>query len=202
VRLPTNDCTAHFPSHRRRANLGPMVMPPNMFTVSGAAEALERDRATVQRCLRDTKPDLVEGKRQFYKLKTIFNAVLRHEMRTTGGPGRSVTDEHTALARARREKVELEVATIKGELVSAETMANLLELEYRVITERLLSIAAVVGDRIEPSDVARREFARQVIDGAVREVLLELSAPADLLEQSVDGRDRRRIGDVGVREGE
>jgi hypothetical protein len=176
-------------------------MKASLVTITGAAELLEKDRATLVRALRGTKPDRVEGKRQFFKLRTIFDRLLEHE-RGTIEAGKKVVDEHRLLAKARREKVEMEVAVKKGELVDAATMERLLELEYRVVGERLLGIAVQASDKIAPDEIVRREFAREVIAVAVHEALLELSAPADLLEQAVNGRERRggRIGNGGMQQ--
>jgi hypothetical protein len=41
-----------------------MKKSPAMVTVTGAAELIERDRATLVRALRDIRPDRVDGKRE------------------------------------------------------------------------------------------------------------------------------------------
>jgi phage terminase Nu1 subunit (DNA packaging protein) len=164
-----------------------------LFSVNSAALLIEKDRRTLVAALRGLKPDGFEGRQKRYKLKTLFDALLRHEMRAVGigGSANKITDEHAALARARRQKVEMELAERAGRLVDAETMGDLLEKENRNVSERLLGIAVQVSDKIEPTDVERREHVRRLIEVAVHEALLELSAPADLLEQTATGRDRR-----------
>src|ERR1700730_5377248 len=51
------------------------------FTVSGAAEVLERDRRTIARALRDVPPD-DESKGRRWKLATIVNAMKGREDRS------------------------------------------------------------------------------------------------------------------------
>ena len=139
-----------------------MKKPTNLVTITGAAELLERDRATLVRALRGTKPDARDGKRELFKVATIFRSLLTHLLKTSGQGMRSVTDEHTRLARAKAEKAEMEIAEKKGELVRTAIISNLLELEYRTVNERLLVIAPQAADRVEPDDIVKREFCRQV----------------------------------------
>ena len=68
------------------------------FTINAAALAMGRDRRTLVVALSDTKPDAGAGREKRYKLKTIFDMLLQHEMRGAA-PGKTV-DEHARLTRA------------------------------------------------------------------------------------------------------
>jgi hypothetical protein len=156
-------------------------MKTSFVTPTGAA-LLERDRQTVVRALRGTKPDRIEGKRKLYRWKVIFDKMLEHE-RGTIEAGKAITDEHRLLAKARREKIERENEVAAGRLLDIESDSAALEQDYRTITERLLSIAAEVADRVEPIDVARHEVIRQAVHDRLIIALNELAAPAMLFEK-------------------
>jgi hypothetical protein len=182
-----------------------MKKQPILFTISGAAEALHRDRATLVRALRNTKSDKVDGKRQLFTLKTIFDKLFEHELRSVGvggsGKGKQITDEHVLLAKARREKIEQETAERAGKLLDRDAMLDLMTRDHQIVTERLLIIAAEVADRLEPVDVQRHELIRSAIYDRLIVALNELSAPAALIERSIDG-GRRTNGNGADREGD
>jgi hypothetical protein len=152
----------------------------------------------VTAALRGVKPNGFEGRQGRYTLKTLFDALLKHEMRSVSSGSVKITDQHTRLAQARAETAELLLAEKKGKMVNAAEMRDLLELQNRTVTERLLVIPVLAADRIEPDDIVKREFARQVIYDGVIEALHEPSAPADLVERSIHVREtRRRSGRTG-----
>ena len=101
-----------------------------------------------------------------------------------------LTDQHVLLAKARREKIEQEVAERAGRLLDASTLTDLLEKEYRIVSERMLSVAAMASDKLEPLDVARHERIRSVIHDAIIQILTELAAPAALIERTQQGNGR------------
>jgi hypothetical protein len=62
--------------------------PMNLFSINGAAELLEMDRATIARSLRRTPPDADEGGKRRWHLATIVRALLARTKRppaTNGG---------------------------------------------------------------------------------------------------------------------
>jgi hypothetical protein len=63
-----------------------MASNTDLFSINGAAERLERDRATLVRALRHIPPDGYQGGRPRYTMKTITDAlaVKPHERRETG----------------------------------------------------------------------------------------------------------------------
>src|SRR5580692_7913916 len=121
-----------------------MQKPSSMVTLGGAADLIERDRQTLVRALRGTRPDRIEGKKQLYKVATIFRKLLEHLLKTTGGMQRSVTDQHTRLAAAKAETAEMELATKKGETVNAEAVAQLLEHEFMITREHFLALPGAI----------------------------------------------------------
>jgi hypothetical protein len=50
-------------------------MPAPLFSINGAAEVLERDRRTVTRALRHTKPDAKQNGQPRWRLRTILDAL-------------------------------------------------------------------------------------------------------------------------------
>jgi hypothetical protein len=56
----------------------------NLFAINRAAEMLERDRATLVRALRHTKPDGTERGQPRYTMRTITDALAAHEARNSG----------------------------------------------------------------------------------------------------------------------
>ena len=54
-----------------------------LFSVNAAAELLERDRATITRSLRNVPPDGQESNSPRWTMKTIFDAMARHQGQTS-----------------------------------------------------------------------------------------------------------------------
>jgi hypothetical protein len=71
-----------------------------LFSAFAAAELLEKDRQTVTRALRSTRPDGEERGQPRWKMSTIVGAMERHN-RANGGAGSSTNDpELVAIYRA------------------------------------------------------------------------------------------------------
>jgi len=103
------------------------------FTINGAASLIEKDRRTLVAALKSVKPDAREGRQNRYKMRTIFNALMAHELRAVGrSSGGKIVDEHILLARARREKIERENALAAGKLVHIEVVVEALGANHHL----------------------------------------------------------------------
>jgi phage terminase Nu1 subunit (DNA packaging protein) len=109
--------------------------------------------------------------------------------REPGAPDPNV--EKALLARSQKRKIDLDIAQREGRVVDIEIVGRELELENRIVTEKLLTIE-VIADALEPLDVVKREACRAAIHDKVIEVLNELSAPAALIDRAAGsaGGDR------------
>ena len=164
------------------------------YSIHAAAEMLERDRRTLVRALRAVKPDAHEKRAPRWKLSTIFDALLQHEMRGAA-PGR-IVDEHARLTRARAEKVERENAIAAGRYVDLELVGSMLEEENKVVAEHFLNLsshgyALALAARTAPSDDVAGVLVGEQLRQAVHAALTEAAAPADLLEMAQDSEARR-----------
>lgn len=118
-----------------------MPVQPIFWTATGASEILRRDRRLVMKALHDVKPDKRLGKQLFYQPHTIVTALLNYETRDVVGKsnGKPLT-ERDRLTAARREQIELEVATRKGELVEVATLEEYICGCYAMLREKMLSL--------------------------------------------------------------
>jgi phage terminase Nu1 subunit (DNA packaging protein) len=130
------------------------------------------------------------GRQVFYDQDDCRNRVLkwlreqaagRRPDRDPGAPDPNI--EKAKLARSQTRQIDLKIALMEGRVVDSAAVQRLLELEYRIVTERLLGLATL-SEQLEPVDVERREVLRAAIHDRVIDVLNELSAPAAMVERA------------------
>jgi hypothetical protein len=143
------------------------------------------------------KPDAHEKRAPRWKLSSIFNACLAHEMR--GAVPGKIVDEHARLTRARAEKVERENALAEGRLVDVELVGQMLEEENKIVTEHFLNLAGAQGyllaiaARTASSDDAAMVIVSEQLRVAIHAALCEAAEPARLREMA-QGKEARRRG--------
>lgn len=99
------------------------------------------------------------------------------------------TDAETAVKVAQAEKLNIEIAQMKGELVSARAVELALSESNSVVKTRLLSLPVALAPLVaNTSDV---QDARKIIEDAVIDVLTELSSSWQYRDQ--DGDDDESV---------
>jgi hypothetical protein len=169
------------------------------YSLYAAAEFFEKDRRTLTRALRDVKPDVVVKRSSRFKASTILNALIQHELKLHGAavPGK-ITDEHLLLARARREKIELELAEQAGQLSHVDTVAQIIEEQYRNTREFFLSMPGSCSNDL--SSIARKaddELSATILVGerlrqTLHQAMSEWSTPESVIAQAHARRHGQR----------
>ena len=109
----------------------------NLFTITGFAAAVHRDRATITRALRGIKPTQQRDGRSHYALHVIFDAMLKYQQR--GGTSRKPDgkpSEQELLTKARREKIEQENRERRGRLVDFKVVEHVMKARDSLIREK------------------------------------------------------------------
>lgn len=107
------------------------------FSVNALAMQFEVDRATMQRALKNTPPDLETGKRQSFKVATAAKALERH--RANSGTGTPGGGNHHRLA-----LIEQEESTF----AELDRQFQKLESEPDIAKRRALSLKMQIGKTI------------------------------------------------------
>jgi hypothetical protein len=108
------------------------------YSVNALAMQFEVDRATLQRALKNTPPDLVTGKRQSFKVSTAMRALERHRRNVgTSMPGVGSDQHRLAL-------IEQEEATF----AELDRQFQKLEAEPNIERRRALSLKMQIGKTI------------------------------------------------------
>lgn len=164
-----------------------MSTGPKLWTVSALAVEFGKDNRTVAKRLEDIEP-IVRGKRQYWKLRDAAPAIL-------GVTALDPTQQRAALENARTRKIELEIATLEGDLIRAGVVQQKVEDMIGRTRARLLAVPGAQAGRANPEDPKRAEAAiRDGIYDALTELAdaaftsgTEVEAPAEVNGNGVGG---------------
>lgn len=136
----------------------------NVWSIGALARELGRDRRTVSTALRDVPADgELPGGHKGWTLRTALAALNdRHESQTE------------RLRRAQAEKVELEVAQIRGELVSKSEAQDAIIFAFTRVRARFLALPTRMAAQMAAAPDPR--VAESALRRAVNDVLDDLSA--------------------------
>ncbi len=179
----------------------------NLFSVSGASEALDRSRRTITRALQGVKPDATRSGLKLWSMKRIVAAVNNN----TQAPilGESVSGEKVMSGRldadggslsnqrAKLEAVRTDVATFKLDLMKGGyarlSTIRKVQLEFlNVFRERALNVPGSVSHTLTPH-CAEDVFAiEDVLRTEMEQMLIDLSSPE--FYDRVAAQDRQTRG--------
>ena len=161
---------------------------PDLFSVNGAAIALNRATRTVAKALRDVPPAERRSGLKLWRMKDIVAAINANTHAPIGdgvaaGAGGAVSSgamakygelaaERARLAHAKAQREELELGRLLGKYALVDDMIKVVARDYAVVREQMLSLAEIIADSLTPHCAEDR-----AIDGRVREVLENLSSP-------------------------
>lgn len=131
------------------------------------------ERRVQQMAQQGIVPKAARGK---YPLVGTIQAYVKFLQERALGGETGPTDLHTEktkLTAAQREKMEIEVAVTRGELVYADQVADAWALEVTDCKQRLLSVASKAAPIVAAED--NSGACMEIIDALVREALQELS---------------------------
>ncbi len=148
-------------------------MQPILWTLSGLAVELGRDRRSLARDLEGLKPDEEQGKRGRMERKWLMRRVVEHltvRPAPNGVPGDWAT-QHERLAAAQADARELANAELRGELGRYSVWREELERMVVAVKSNLLALPSKLAPMLE-GDLAAR---RAVLDQGIRDALTALA---------------------------
>jgi phage terminase Nu1 subunit (DNA packaging protein) len=112
-----------------------------------------------------------------YEVKAVVREYVRHLREVAAGRGGGEAqvvkaDEEARRMKAQADKAEIEVAQMRGELLAADEVAEVVQSAVQVMKTRLTAIPAKAAPMVGARDVA---IAEKVIREHVHEALTELS---------------------------
>ncbi len=144
---------------------------PEYLSISKLSKLTKRDRRTVSERLADLPTSDVGGAGKVYYVPDALPLIYA----TESSKGNQKKKEHEELRyeRARADKMEIEVAKRKGELIEIESVAEVVEQEYTAVAAGIRAIPTKLA-----MSVAHREphEVKTLLEEAINEVLIELSA--------------------------
>lgn len=148
-----------------------------LYSAYAASQALEKDRQTIVRALRDVPPDGKAGSQPRWKLATIVKA-LEAGPRGAGSNGKSqeagLTEARAELAREQTAAVAMKNAVARGEFVPAVDV----DREWgRIITTFKERMLAVPGKIAGSCEMRSRGEIEEIVRAEIYEALDELSRP-------------------------
>jgi hypothetical protein len=96
---------------------------------------------------------------------------------------REFVEEKRKQTEVARILAEAELLRKRGELISRATAVRHVGTLFTAVKQRLLNLAPLLSRKLEGKNAHQRKVE---IDAAIREVLLELSEPADLIAKCVE----------------
>ncbi len=148
------------------------------LTQSHLSELTGKDRATVRKRLEGLAPYTEHNKIKYFDAHVALPMILLPE--NTAGIDRQIQEEKLRYDTARADKMELEVAKRRGELIEVESVAKVIEQEYSAVRAALFAIpikmAMVLAPLTQPTEIKRE------LEDSINEVLQELSAESKYAE--------------------
>ena len=146
-----------------------MAMTAKLWTVTGLASELGRDRRTISGALRDVPPDGKSGRFDAWYLTTAIRALSG-----SGDDRFDLTAERARLAAAQAERVERQNAVEAGEFIRVASFNRMATAAFLIVRGRLLGIAP----RLAPlwSAKATAAEAQEILRKEIYATLDELAA--------------------------
>jgi len=163
-----------------------MSMIAQEWTVSGLSVELGVDRRTIAKRLSGVTPVRTEGKSNYYLMADVVRAIYADQ------DAGSLEAERTRLTKAQADKTELEVETMRKNLLPADEVLKAWQQMIGAFRARCLGIPT----RAAHAAMSAESFvdAESVIKDYIHEALTELS--------NYDGKDTgETVSDTGSEDG-
>ncbi len=137
-----------------------MAMTAKLWTISGLASELNKDRRTITRALRDVPHDGKEGRYEAWHMTTVLAA-----MDDGGGDTLDLTAERARLAAAQADDREMKNALQRGEMMTTASYNLLMTASFGRVRSKLLALPS----KMAPLMVGTKEAAEA--QGKLQEVI-------------------------------
>jgi hypothetical protein len=173
-----------------------------LYNLSQLSRALEIDRSVLARRLAKLKPKDGPGNAKLYPLHAVFRELSGGSVLETE---RQILNEQLRIARSKAEAGELNLAKIRGELVSIEEVATTVEKEYNYIRARLRAVPINLALRLSYASTPAE--CQHIVHDAIDEALTDLVADGEYklsneermrqIDFATNGHDQMRIDENG-----
>lgn len=152
-------------------------MQAKLWSLNALAVELGRDRRSLARILESLPPDEEETSKsgrvsRRWRMARVVGHLIDGERGVDGEGSLDLNQERARLARAQREKTELEVAVTRGELIRRQHMMETLGRALTAFRARLLSAASKLAPLV---NAGNPNLARDLIERELNEALSELA---------------------------
>lgn len=144
------------------------------LNMSQLAEVTGIDRRTVKDRLQGIDPHAIEGKAIVFDATAVLPILLGLEKVDQKATFNAIQKETLRLEKAKADKIELEVAKIRGEQVPIQDVAAIVEKEYSAVRSQLIAIPTKTC--LELSTIDDPAIIKSKLQDAINECLIELSA--------------------------
>jgi len=147
-----------------------MSTAPKAYTISYLAQELGRDRVKLGKVLAGVEPDLKEGERSKWLIKTVVDRLV------DGKANAIKTDKDLAEQKLKDAKGEIALMDLKerqGKLVAIEEVQTGLRDVLSAVRSRILAIPTRLAKRLAGTQDAQK--AKVILAKAVRSALEEIS---------------------------
>ena len=145
-------------------------MSLEFLSISQLSEVTGKDRRTISKRLANLQSQVGPKNAQLYKASEAIELLLTPE--NAKGLERKLQQAELDEKRARAEKVQIEVARMRGELVSLEDVAKVVEKEYSIIRAQVRAIPSKMAKPLsmtsDPNEVHNK--LAEVIDECLKEL--------------------------------
>lgn len=143
------------------------------LSITQLHEVTGKDRRTIKSNLSGIEPYRTDGRAIIYDTHIALPILLGfgQDEKTVI---KQIDRESLRLERAKADKIEIEVAKTRGELVAIEDVAKTVEKEYSAVRQQLISIPTKICQEL--STIDDPILIKNLIEDSINEALSELSS--------------------------
>jgi phage terminase Nu1 subunit (DNA packaging protein) len=151
-----------------------------LLTVTALAQIHDKDRTTIRRRLRDLAPAKIEHRGKVEV--RLYDADAAAALILEEGPGEELRAAFDRLHSARADKLELERAVRRGDVIELDKFAEELAERFENAKQRVLGIPQRYGQRLATINASmagaeRERAAADLLHEAMFEVVREMEMP-------------------------
>ena len=146
-----------------------MAMTAKLWTISGLAAELDKDRRTITRALRDVPHDGKEGRYRAWHMTTVLASMA-------GGAGDALdlTAERARFAAAQADDREMKNALARRDQITVGEFHQMMVASFGRVRAKMLSLPGKLGPLVVAAKTAAE--AQALIRDGVNEALNELAS--------------------------
>lgn len=169
------------------------------LSINQLSQLTGKTRATVTKKLAGLKSQPGPKAALLYDAQEALPVLYAAEGNSGGSTEKQLAEESLKLERAKREKLEIEVGRLRGELLPIEEIARTVERQYSYVRAQVRSIPSKLAKPLslmqDPHEIHER------LNEAVDEALIELTADKEYERRSSELQSAREAADPDSAEG-